>query len=99
MVWTVSSAIASAPNLFEHNQAHLHNTNLNPIFYAGGMGLQGIFLQSFALVVIALSWFKHNLLFNLFAYGCLPLLNLFLFLFWVPMIVCLLGAAIAISTN
>ena len=95
VVWNgISSAIGSAPNLFEHNQAHLHNTNLNPIFYVleeWAFQVQ-TFLQSFALVVIALSWFQHNLLFNLLLYGCLPLLNLFLFLFWVPMIVCLLGA-------
>ena len=34
VVWNgISAAIGSAPNLFEHNQAHVHNTNLNPIFY------------------------------------------------------------------
>ena len=34
VVWNgMSAAIGSAPNLFEHNQAHVHNTNLNPIFY------------------------------------------------------------------
>ena len=50
------------------------------------------FLQSFVLVVLALSWYQHNLLLNLFVSGWLPLLNMFLFLFWLPMIVCLLGA-------
>ena len=95
VVWNgISAAIGSAPNLFEHNQAHVHNTNLNPIFYVleeWAFQLQ-TFSQSFGLVVLALSWFQHNLLFNLLAYGWLPLLNLFLFLFWAPMIVCLLGA-------
>ena len=37
LVWwcgtAYSAAIGSAPNLFEHNHAHVHNTNLNPIFY------------------------------------------------------------------
>ena len=34
VVWNgISSAIGSAPNLFEHNHAQVHNTNLNPIFY------------------------------------------------------------------
>ena len=34
VVWNgISSAISSAPNLFEYNQSHVHNTNLNPIFY------------------------------------------------------------------
>ena len=95
VVWNgISASIGSAPNLFEHNQMHVHNTNLNPIFYVleeWAFQLQ-TFLQSFALVVLALSWFQHDLLLNLFTYGVLPLINLFLFLFWAPMIVCLLGA-------
>ena len=95
VVWNgISSAIGSAPNLFEHNHAQVHNTNLNPIFYVleeWAFQVQ-TFLQSLALVLFALSWFQSNLLLNLFAYGWLPLLNLFLFLFWAPMIVCLLGA-------
>ena len=94
VVWNgISSAISSAPNLFEHNHSQVHNTNLNPIFYVleeWAFQLQ-TFLQSFALVVLALSCFQHDLLLNLLFYGWLPLLNLFLFLFWVPMIVCLLG--------
>ena len=95
VVWNgISAAIGSAPNLFEHNHSQVHNTNLNPIFYVleeWAFQLQ-TFLQSFALVLIALSWFQRDLLFNLFVYGWLPLLNLFLFMFWVPAIVCLLGA-------
>ena len=43
-------------------------------------------------MVLALSWFQYNLLFNLLVYGWFPLLNFFLFLLWLPMIVCLLGA-------
>ena len=94
VVWNgISSAIGSAPNLFEHNQAHCTILISIRSFMCWRMGLPvQTFLQSFALVVIALSWFQHNLLFNLLAYGFLPLFNLFLFLFWAPMIVCLLGA-------
>ena len=34
VVWNgISAAIGSAPNLFESNHSHIHNTNLNPIFY------------------------------------------------------------------
>ena len=95
VVWNgISAAVGSAPNLFEHNHAHVHNTNLNPIFYVleeWAFQVQTL-LQSFALVVLALSWFQHDLVLNLLVYGWLPLLNLFLFLFWAPMIVCLLGA-------
>lgn len=95
VVWnSISAAIGSAPNLFEHNSVHLHNTSLNPIFYTleeWAFQLQ-TFVQSFLLVVLALSWYQHNLLLNLILYGWLPLLNLFLFVFWVPVTVCLLGA-------
>ena len=93
VVWNgISSAISSAPNLFEHNQTHLH-TSKSDFLCAGEWAFQvQTFVQSFILVVLALSCFQHNLLFNLLVYGCLPLFNLFLFLFWAPMIVCLLGA-------
>lgn len=95
VVWNgINAAIGSAPNLFETNHSHIHNTNLNPIFYVleeWAFQVQ-TFLQSFAMVMLALSWYQHNLLLNLLIYGWFPLLNLFLFLFWAPMITCLLGA-------
>lgn len=95
VVWnSIGSAIGEAPNLFEHNQAHVHNTNLNPIFYSleeWAFQIQ-TFAQSFLMVIIALSFFQHNLFLNLLLYGWLPLVNLFLFLYWVPLFVCLFGA-------
>jgi len=95
VVWNgISAAIGSAPNLFEHNHSQVHNTNLNPIFYVleeWAFQVQ-TFLQSFVLVVLTLSWFQHDLLLNLLAFAWLPLINLFIFLFWAPMIMCLLGA-------
>ena len=95
VVWnTISGAVSGAPNLFEHNRDHLHNINLHPIFYTleeWAFQLQ-TFLQSFLMVLLALSFFQHNLLFNLILCGWLPLLNLFLFLYWFPMLTCLLGA-------
>jgi lipopolysaccharide transport system permease protein len=95
VVWnSISAAIGSAPNLFEHNHSHVHNTNLNPIFYTleeWAFQLQ-TFAQSFILVVLALTWFQHSLLVNLLLVGCFPLLNMCLFLYWFPVLVCLLGA-------
>ena len=95
VVWnTIASAVSSAPNLFENNQAHVHNTNLNPVFYTleeWAFQLQ-TFVQSFLLVILALSFFQADLLVNLLLYGWLPLLNLFLFLYWFPVFICLLGA-------
>ena len=58
----------------------------------GGVAFQvQTFLQSFALVVLALSWFQHNLLLNLLAY-CFAIAKFVFVSFWVPTIVCLLGA-------
>lgn len=95
VIWnTISSAVSSAPNLFEHNQVHLHNTNLHPIFYSleeWAFQLQ-TFAQSFGLVMLALSFYQPTLFVNFVIAGWLPLLNLLLFMFWLPLIVCLLGA-------
>jgi len=95
VVWnSMAGSIGSAPALLEINAGHIRNTNLHPIFYPleeWAFQVQ-TFFQSFVLVVIALSFFKHSLILNLFLYGWLPLLNLLLFMFWVPLIICLLGA-------
>ncbi len=95
VVWnSIAAAIGSAPNLFEHNHAHVHNTNLNPVFYTleeWAFQLQ-TFVQSFLLVILALSFFQHDLLLNLLLFGWLPILNFLLFLYWLPVCVCLLGA-------
>ena len=95
VVWnTVSAAISTAPNLFEHNHGHVHNTNLNPIFYTleeWAFQLQ-TFAQSFLLVILALSFYQHDLFAKLFTAGLLPLMNVFLFIYWLPVLICLLGA-------
>ena len=95
VVWNgISASISSAPNLFEHNYSQVHNTNLNPIFYVleeWSFQIQ-TFVQSFILVILVLSLFQGDLLLNLFFYAFFPLLNLFLFLFWAPAVLCLLGA-------
>jgi lipopolysaccharide transport system permease protein len=95
VIWNaIASAIGSAPALFEYNSGHLSNNNLNPIFYTleeWAFQVQ-TFLQSFGLVLLGLSYFQHDLFLNFFLYGWLPFLNLILFLYWVPLIVCLLGA-------
>ena len=95
VVWnSMAAAIGSAPNLFEHNAQHLHNTNLNPIFYTlEEWAFQAqTFLQSFLLVLLALSFFQHSLVLHLITDGLIPLLNLLLFLYWAPVLVCLLAA-------
>ncbi len=95
VVWnTIAGAISSAPNLFEHNHGHVHNTSLNPIFYTleeWAFQLQ-TFAQSFLLVILALSIYQHDLFAKLLMVGWLPLLNVFLFIYWFPVLICLLGA-------
>ena len=94
-IWnSLASAIGAAPNLFEHNASHLHNTNLHPVFYTleeWAFQVQ-TFFQSFVLVLLVLSMFQHDLLLHLLAFAWLPLINFLLFLYWVPVLVCLLGA-------
>ena len=95
VVWnSLGAAISSAPNLFEHNSVHVHNTNLNPVFYTleeWAFQLQ-TFAQSFGLVLLVLSWFQPTLLLHLLQFGWIPLLNFALFIYWFPVMLCLLGA-------
>jgi len=95
VIWnSIASAIGTAPNLFEHNAQHVHNTNLNPVFYTleeWAFQMQ-TFFQSFLLVLLALSFFQATLIPHLLLVGWVPLLNLLLFLYWMPVLLCLLGA-------
>lgn len=94
-IWnSLASAIGAAPNLFEHNASHLNNTNLHPVFYTleeWAFQVQ-TFLQSFVLVLLALTFFQHDLVLHLLTSSWLPLFNFLIFIYWVPLIVCLLGA-------
>lgn len=91
---SMAGAISSAPNLFEHNVTHLKNTNLNPIFYSleeWAFHVQ-TFVQSLALVIVAMSFFQPSVIVNFLVSGWLPLVNFCLFLLWIPLVICLLGA-------
>jgi lipopolysaccharide transport system permease protein len=89
----IASAVQSAPNLFRTNAGNIKNTNIHPIFYSleeWAFQVQ-TFLQSFGLVVLALSFFQHDLILNLLSAGILPLINLLIFIYWFPLLLCLLG--------
>jgi lipopolysaccharide transport system permease protein len=91
---SLSGAISSAPTLFEHNASQLRNTNLDPIFYTleeWAFQVQ-TFLQSFALVLIGLTFFDRSLPLHMITSGWLPLANFIVFIYWVPLLICLLGA-------
>jgi len=95
VIWNaIASAVGSAPNLFEHNASHIHNTNTNPVFYTleeWAFQIQ-TFGQSFLLVALGLSFFEHRIFLNLLSSGFFPLVNLVIFVYWVPLLVCILGA-------
>jgi lipopolysaccharide transport system permease protein len=95
VIWNaIAAALSAAPSLFEYNAGHLKNTNLNPIFYTleeWAFQVQS-FAQSFGLVLVVLSFYQPTLLLNLLSVGLLPLLNVILFLYWLPLLLCLSGA-------
>ncbi|MFN9870980.1 MAG: ABC transporter permease [Cyanobacteriota bacterium] len=90
----IAASVQSAPSLFKNNAGNLKNTNTDPIFYTleeWSFQLQ-TFLQSFGLVLLILSLFQPTLLPHLFTAGLLPFLNLLLFIYWFPLLICLVGA-------
>ncbi len=94
VIWnTISLSISNAPQLFLHNSSNIKNMNLMPIFYTleeWSFQLQ-TFIQSFTLVFFVFIFFKFSLVLNLILYSWLPFLNLFLFIYWFPLIVCLIS--------
>ena len=93
VIWnTISSSIANSPELFAHNSSNIKNMNLNPIFYTleeWCFQLQ-TFLQSFVLVFFVFLFVEFSLLSNFLVYSWLPFINLFLFIYWFPLIICLI---------
>lgn len=90
----MAGAVQSAPNLFRSNAGNLKNINIHPIFYTleeWSFQAQSFF-QSFGLVLIVLTMFQPSLIINLLTAGILPLINLLLFIYWFPLLLCLLGA-------
>ena len=92
VVWnTLSSSIVSAPQLFAHNASNIKNTNLNPIFYTleeWSFQIQ-TFGQSFILVFFVFLFLQPTLILNLLLFSLLPILNLIIFIYWFPLLVCL----------
>lgn len=94
-IWeAIGGAISSGPNLFKANKSNLQNSNTNPIFYTleeWAFNTQ-TFAQSFTIVFIALSFFNHSIITNLLTHGIAPAVNIIVFIYWLPIITCLLGA-------
>ena len=95
VIWNaIKGCIAAAPILFEYNATNIKNLNLNPIFYSLEEWAYQVqtFVQSFALVFAVLAIFNPHIILNFLLSAWLPLLNLFIFFHWVPLILCLIGA-------
>ena len=94
VIWnTISSSISNSPNLFAHNSSNIKNMNLKPIFYTleeWSFQLQ-TFIQSFILVLFVFLFLKSTLIINLLLYSWIPLFNLIIFIYWFPLIVCLMS--------
>ena len=94
VIWnSICSSIASAPILFVNNRSNIQNLKLKPIFYVleeWAFQIQ-TFFQSFFLVFLVLLFFNKSLLYNLIFSSWIPFLNLFIFLFWFPLIISLIS--------
>lgn len=95
VLWnTLAGAIGTAPKLFEQNRDSINNINLPPLFYVleeWAFQLQTL-LQSVLIVLLGLSFFQPSLLLHLVTAAVPGLINFVLFLLWVPLFTCLLGA-------
>ena len=94
VIWnTISASISNSPYLFSHNSSNIKNSNLKPIFYTleeWSFQIQ-TFIQSFILVFFVFLIFKLSLLSNLLLFAWLPFLNLLIFIYWFPVIICLIS--------
>ena len=94
VVWnSICSSISSAPILFINNRSNIQNLKLKPIFYIleeWAFQIQ-TFFQSFVLVFLVLVFFDKFLIYNLIVASWFPFLNLFIFLFWFPLIIALIS--------
>jgi lipopolysaccharide transport system permease protein len=95
VIWgVIAASVQVAPTLFRSHAVSIRSSNLHPIFYSleeWAFQVQ-TFSQSFSLVILALSIFQPTLILHIFSAGLLPLFNLLLFIYWFPLLVCLLGA-------
>tara|TARA_B100000579_G_scaffold318257_1_gene267780 strand:- start:2169 stop:2948 length:780 start_codon:yes stop_codon:yes gene_type:complete len=94
VIWNaISSSIANSPYLFSHNSSNIKNLNLKPIFYTleeWSFQIQ-TFIQSFILVFFVFLFFKFSILLNLLLFSWLPFINLLIFIYWFPVIICLIS--------
>ncbi len=94
ILWnSISSSISNAPYLFSHNSSNIRNMNLNPLFYTFEEWAFQVqtFFQSFILVFFVLSLIEKTILFNFIFNSWIPLLNFIIFIYWFPVLICLIS--------
>ncbi len=93
VIWMpINESINYAPLVFSKNASSLKNSRIKPIFFVcqeWAFQVQS-FMQAFLMVFSVLAIFSPILLLNLF-YSIIHFLNLFLFIFWLKLIISLLG--------
>jgi lipopolysaccharide transport system permease protein len=90
----LAGAIGAAPSLFEVHRNSINNINLPPLFYVleeWAFQLQTV-SQSVLIVFAGLSFFEPRLFLHLFTAALPSLINFSVFLLWLPLLVCLVGA-------
>ena len=94
VIWnTISSSISNAPQLFTYNSSNIKNMNVKPIFYTleeWSFQLQ-TFVQSFVLVFFVFLFLNSSLMGNMLIHSWIPILNLFVFIYWFPVFICLIS--------
>ena len=93
-IWnTVGGSINAAPDIFTNNSASLMNTNINPLFFVLEEWCFEIqtFLQSLGMVIVFLGILDSQLFINVI-YTPIHFVNLIMFIFWAPLIICLIAA-------
>tara|TARA_Y100001968_G_scaffold320427_1_gene353344 strand:+ start:454 stop:1233 length:780 start_codon:yes stop_codon:yes gene_type:complete len=94
VIWnTLSSSISFAPDLFSHNSNNIKNMNIKPLFYTleeWAFQVQ-TFFQSFILVFLCFIFIDISIFSNLIFHSLIPLINLLIFLYWFPLLICLIG--------
>ena len=93
VIWNpICEAINQAPLIFVNNSNSLKNSKIKPIFFVcqeWAFQIQSFF-QAFLIVFLVFLLISPNLLWNL-GFSLIHLINLFLFIFWIQLLVSLLG--------
>ena len=94
-IWsTLGGALNSSPTILENNSNNILNLKIHPVFYVmeeWAFQFQ-TFLQSFSILLIFIGFLSPQILINFIVFSPIHILNLSLFILWLPLIICLLAS-------